>query len=40
VWDRERGSGWQLTDSLVAPGRTHFEYAQREALADLPLLVQ
>ena len=40
VWDRERGAGWRLSDTLVAPGRTHFEYAQREALADLPMLVE
>jgi hypothetical protein len=40
VWERDGGDGWRLTDTLVAPGRTHFEYAQREALADLPLLVQ
>jgi hypothetical protein len=39
VWDRQRGSGWRLTDTLQAAGRTHFEYAQREVLADLPLLV-
>lgn len=39
VWDRERGTGWRLTDTLVAPGRAHFEYAQREPLSDLPLLV-
>ena len=36
---RHRGSGWRLTDTLEAPGRTHFEYAQREVLTDLPLLV-
>jgi len=40
VWDRERGQGWRLTDTLEAPGRTHFEYAQREPLDDLPLLVR
>jgi hypothetical protein len=39
VWDRIRGTGWTLTDTLEAPGRTHFEYAQREALADVPLQV-
>ena len=32
--------GWRLTDTLEAPGRTHFEYAQREPLDDLPLLVR
>ena len=40
VWDRERGADWSLTDTLVAPGCTHFEYAQRELLPDLPLLVE
>jgi hypothetical protein len=34
VWDRDR-----LMEELVAPGRAHFEYAQREPVADVPLHV-
>jgi hypothetical protein len=29
--------GWALRHELVAPGRAHFEYAQREPLEGLPL---
>jgi hypothetical protein len=41
VWDRTaRGRfGWTLRDTLVAPGRAHFEYAQREPVADVPILI-
>jgi hypothetical protein len=31
--------GDRLVDELVAPGRAHFEYAQREPIPDLPLHV-
>ena len=34
VWEGER-----LVEELEAPRRAHFEYAQREPLADVPLLV-
>jgi hypothetical protein len=34
VWEKDR-----LVEELVAPGRTHFEYAQREPIPDLPLHV-
>ncbi len=39
VWDRTgRGlGGWHLRETLVAPGRACFEYAQREPIADLPI---
>ncbi len=30
--------GWKHLSTLFAPGRTHFEYAQRTPLADVPLL--
>ena len=38
VWDRTgRGlGGWQLRETLVAPGRGCFEYAQRAPIAGLP----
>jgi hypothetical protein len=41
VWDRtSRGRfGWTLRETLVAPGRAHFEYAQRRPVADVPILV-
>jgi hypothetical protein len=41
VWDRtSRGRfGWTLRDTLVADGTAHFEYAQREPVEDVPLLV-
>jgi hypothetical protein len=42
VWDRtSRGRfGWSLRDTLVADGRAHFEYAQREPVDGLELLVR
>jgi hypothetical protein len=42
VWDKlARGRfGWRLSDTLVAPGRAHFEYAQREPVAALELHVR
>jgi len=41
VWDRTaRGRfGWTLRDTLVADGTTHFEYAQREPVDGVALLV-
>ena len=34
---RAAGSaGWQLRETLVAPQRAYFEYAQREPVAALP----
>jgi hypothetical protein len=41
VWDRtSRGRfGWTLRDTLVADGTAHFEYAQREPVEGVPLLV-
>jgi len=40
VWERpRRAAAWSLRETLVAPGRAHFEFAQREPLPDLPLLV-
>jgi hypothetical protein len=41
VWDRSRGGGarWLLRDTLQAPGRAHFEYAQRSPVGDVPVLV-
>src|SRR5205085_1424661 len=41
VWRRDRtvGEGWRLEEELVAPGRAHFEYAQREPVPDLRLQV-
>jgi hypothetical protein len=42
VWQRDRSlaEGWRVLDELVAPGRAHFEYAQREPLPDLDLQVK
>ncbi len=38
VWDRAaRSSSWMLRETLQAPGRACFEYAQRDLLADLPM---
>ncbi len=40
VWDRTSrrgGAPWMLRDTLQAPGRACFEYAQRELLADVPI---
>jgi hypothetical protein len=41
VWDRtSRGRfGWILRDTLAAPGRAHFEYAQRDPVSDVPVLL-
>jgi hypothetical protein len=41
VWDKAaRGrSGWRLRDTLDAPGRAHFEYAQREPITGMELHV-
>jgi hypothetical protein len=41
VWDRTaRGRfGWTLRDTLVAGGRAHFEYGQRQSVADIQLLL-
>ena len=41
VWDRTaRGRfGWTLRDSLSADGRAHFEYAQRQPVAGIDLLL-
>ena len=41
VWDRAaRGRfGWLLRDTLVADGRAHFEYAQRQSVPGVPLLI-
>jgi hypothetical protein len=36
---RRDGSGWRQISQFQAPGLTHFEYAQRERLADIPLLL-
>jgi hypothetical protein len=36
VWDRSRGS-WHLRETLVAPRRACFEYAQRAPIAGLPI---
>ena len=40
VFDKAGRSGWQLREMLVAPGRTHFEYAQREPVDGIELLVK
>jgi hypothetical protein len=42
VWQRDRSlaEGGRVLDELVAPGRAHFEYAQREPLPDLDLQVK
>ena len=41
VWDRTaRGRfGWTLRDTLVADGRAHFEYGQRQTVAGVGLLL-
>jgi hypothetical protein len=41
VWGRARGApdGWGLVEELRAPGRAHFEYAQREPVPGLRLHV-
>ncbi len=39
LFERERrGGGWSLRTTLTAPGRAHFEYAQRTPVPDLKLL--
>ena len=42
VSDRVKGApgGWVLRDTLQSRGRAHFEYAQRETIPDVPLLVR
>ena len=38
VWDRAaRSASWMLRETLQAPGRACFEYAQRDPLADVPI---
>jgi hypothetical protein len=39
VWDREEGE-WKLTRELRAPGRAHFEYAQREPVPGMHLHIR
>lgn len=39
VHDRQGRSGWSLRESLVSDGRAHFEYAQREQVGGIELLV-
>ena len=39
VLERDGGQ-WKLVERLVAPGRAHFEYAQREPLPDMTLHVR
>jgi hypothetical protein len=38
--DRSEATGWRLVDTLLGTGREHFEYAQREPVADLELQVR
>jgi hypothetical protein len=38
--DRAESTGWRLVETLVAPGRAHFEYAQREPVPGLELQVR
>jgi len=42
IYERDRGDyrGWRQVDALVAPGRAHFEYAQREPVEGLTLHVR
>jgi hypothetical protein len=42
LWERDRArpEGWRIADELRAPGRAHFEYAQREPVPDLELHVR
>jgi hypothetical protein len=37
--DRSAPTGWRLAQTLVAPGRAHFEYAQRERVPGLAVQV-
>jgi hypothetical protein len=40
VWERDRSyHGWKPVETLTAPGRAHFEYAQREPVPGLTLHV-
>ncbi|HEY6396166.1 MAG TPA: hypothetical protein VIX82_01810, partial [Solirubrobacteraceae bacterium] len=40
VYERARRvGGWKHIDTLIAPGRAHFEYAQRTPIPDIELLV-
>jgi hypothetical protein len=41
VWERTSRGGvrWTLRDTLIADGTAHFEYAQREPVEGVPLLV-
>jgi hypothetical protein len=36
-WERPRRGEWALTETLVAPERAHFEYAQRDPVDGLAL---
>jgi hypothetical protein len=41
VYEKSRQiRGWALRDTLVAPGRAHFEYAQRTPIPELELLTK
>jgi hypothetical protein len=41
VYERARRvGGWRHIDTLVAPGRAHFEYAQRTPIPDIELLIR
>ncbi|HEX2016519.1 MAG TPA: hypothetical protein VGN69_07475 [Solirubrobacteraceae bacterium] len=39
VWDRTRGAGWKLRDTLQSAGGAHFEYAQRTVIPELTVHV-
>jgi hypothetical protein len=40
VYERARRvGGWRHVETLIAPGRAHFEYAQRSPIPDIELLV-
>ncbi len=40
VYERARRvGGWRHVDTLIAPGRAHFEYAQRRPVPDVELLI-
>ena len=41
IFDRAKAyfGGWTVRETLTAPGRAHFEYAQREPVEGLPLHV-
>jgi hypothetical protein len=41
VYERSRQvGGWRHQQTLAAPGRAHFEYAQRQAVPGIELLTQ